>query len=283
MNLLVFTQDTGAFVTEYKESKIKNDVTTIYLLGETVKIDDLKELMSLNIPFSMEHTYDMNKEIIEALYLGRSLESGIPLMCYATPEKNTQTLAKAFNIPLLSWDSEKPTVKASVKEKRPKKQIEKTVAKETVPETSSAFIANIADEQFVEPSVPTVHEDRPEKEKKLKKEKTTIDKAITPESPIPTINNHSNHFEDVSKDVTDAFIHDRVVGAIERTELFTVDKNGLLSNLDSIYDAIAKASDASIGLPMLLGFKFGKEVAEALSKELEVDFKVLKNKLRKDL
>ena len=138
-NILVYSEDAGKFAKEYVlvKDKIKEKVKGVFVFGETMKIEDLKELWALGSEIQLDKNVFGNKKDMELFFLGRCFEQkDTGLACYSSPEKETVELGKSLQIEVIPFKNiagltqTKARKPKTVKEKTVKEEKEKPQVKE---------------------------------------------------------------------------------------------------------------------------------------------------------
>lgn len=260
IHLLVWSEEVGKLLREYENKNFPKN-TGIYIVGDSLRMEDIKILdaWKSNIDIRMEQSFPgpdiaANKRDMELFLLGRCFEQSLTeettLACYHTPDSNTVERGKQIGIPVVKFgnlvNKKKPVPK---KTSAPQKNVEKK------PEVSATDSPCQPEKNNETKKAPTGTRKKPV----MKKADTAAFPQIPVGSPLKKLEQ------------------------LVRTGAFTEKEKEAVLNKDFpvLADCIRQASDASIGLPMLLELhSFDKALARKLAVVIQPEFKNLKEALQ---
>lgn len=260
-NVLVWANETGKFANDFiQKARLPFSINRIWILGNEMKIEDLKAVKSVEntgIQIVIDEDMFQDKRDTELFMLGKcaaereseSSLSELGLALYSPADKSVVEVAKKLGISVTTWSNLCSAKQSGTKAK-------KNVSKkpESVSKNSDTTVTE-------KPTKNTV------KEKKVSKAVSTNLEENKPRTSSKAVNN------DVSKILKSAKLPKQIANLLDDKKISEIEK------------AIARASDAEIGLPMLLSMfsGFSEEDAKEIAKALAPQFKILKEKLSNDL
>lgn len=147
-DLLVWAEDVGKFSKEYLEKSNHTMIDKVFILGDALKIGDLKALQEIkDLTYEIDTECIANRSMTEIFLLGRCYEQSkntgkiIGLVSFTSLAKETLEFAKNIGIPTLTWNA--TTVSKRTRSVKKEPEIKIMSEKEMKIEIKKKNISNI--------------------------------------------------------------------------------------------------------------------------------------------
>lgn len=256
-NLLIWAEDVSKLLKEYEGYSAPKNIQ-LYIMGDSLRMEEIKLLdnwKQQGMDIHMDQAFtgpdsSANKQNMEMFVLGRCFEQlqtgDVEMLCFHVPNKNTTEQGKRLNISVSKFGDIENKKKSSKSKSATsaQKRNQKTEIQNT-------------EKTLAETNAP----------------KTRISKTAQKGDITETIKPQKNERNSSPLKKLEGIVKNS--NLTEKEKKIVADKG-----IQELADIIKQASDASIGLPMLLELHmYDKTIAKKLGVAIQPEFKTLKEEL----